>query len=142
MPSKSANLSIDPEYGFLPHFSDDFVSHYDKHRAYVHAIADLLTDRFKQVLVKAGKATEDSDFAVFGDVRARDALAAIIVRLEGAGVEKPVLIALQEATGKRSPGSFAETVDTYLGPSTFLKWLSLIESRKFDEASQLKSPEK
>lgn len=139
MTQKSPNLSIDPELGFLPHFSDAFVNYYDKHWVFVHAVADLLTERFKRVLVKAGNASEDSKFAAIGDVRARDALDEIIGRLERAGVEKPALVALQEATGRRDAGSFAAAVDSCLGPSAFLEWLSLVEGGRFEEAGQLKT---
>lgn len=54
MAQPTENLRIAPEDGFLPHFTEAFVSYYDDHWSYIYAVADLLTDNFKQVLVSAG----------------------------------------------------------------------------------------
>jgi hypothetical protein len=137
MTQSTENLRIDPEEGFLPHFDDAFVDHYDHHWPYIHAVADLLTDNFKHVLVSAGRATEESEFACFGDSSARDALRVLVKEVGEGGIEKPILQLLQEAIGRRAPGTFAATVDSVLGPSTFARWLTLIDAGQFGDANQL-----
>ncbi|MDS4031857.1 MAG: hypothetical protein RKO66_17555 [Candidatus Contendobacter sp.] len=137
MAQPTENLRIAPEDGFLPHFTEAFVSYYDDHWSYIYAVADLLTDNFKQVLVSAGKATAESEFACFGDPSARDTLRALVKKLEQAGIEKPILHLLQEATGRRTPGAFAATVDSILGPSVFARWLTLVDGGNFTAANQL-----
>ena len=134
------SFPVDPEHGFLPHFSDAFLKHYAEHTTYIHAVADVLTHRFKQVLIGAGKADSSSNFAVRGSVPARDSLSALIEQLSRAGVENPVLVLLQEAVGAKDPGCFAASVETHLGSSVFATWLYMVERGQFSEALQLVSP--
>ena len=137
MTEPTKHLSIDPEYGFLCHFSEAFVHRYDEHWSYIHAASDLLTDNFKRVLMSAGKATEESEFAEYGSPDARDALRTLVKKVEQAGVEKPILVLLQEATGRRSPGAFAFEVNSIFGPLAFVRWLTLVESGQFVQAGEL-----
>lgn len=137
MTQPTENLRIAPEDGFLPHFTEAFVDHYDDHWSYINAVADLLTDNFKHVLVSAGNATAESEFACFGDPSARDALRALVKKVEQAGIEKPILQLLQEAIGRRAPGTFAAAVDSVLAPSAFARWLTLVDGGKFTDANQL-----
>lgn len=136
MTQPTEKLRITSEDGFLPHFTEAFVDHYENHWSYIHAVADLLTDNFKQVLVSAGKATAESKFACFGEPSARDALRALVKKVEQAGIEKPILQLLQEAIGRRAPGTFAAAVDSVLGPSAFSHWLTLVDGGKFTDANQ------
>lgn len=123
----------------MPHFSEGFVEHYNEDWGYVCAVADLLTENFRQVLVRAGKASESTEFAAHGEVEVRESLRTMLTVLESRGLEKPVLIALQEAIGKRPPGALASSVDALLGAGIFESWLHLTNSRRFREASILVS---
>ena len=137
MTEPAKHLSIDPEDGFLAHFSEAFVDRYDEHWSYIHAASDLLTDNFKRVLVSAGKATEESEFAEYGSHDVRDALRTLVKKVEQAGVEKPILMLLQEATGRRSPGAFASEVNSIFGPLAFVRWLTLVEAGQFVQAAEM-----
>ena len=123
----------------MPHFSEAFVEHYSADWPYVCAVADLLTENFKQVLVRAGKASESAEFATHGEVEARESLRAMLSTAESRGSEKPVLLALQEAVGKKPPGTLATVIDAHLGTGVFELWLGLINSRRFLEASAVVS---
>ena len=135
MSTESKRLSIDPEHGFMPHFSEAFVEHYNENWPYVCAVADLLTENFKQVLVGAGKASESEEFAAHGEVGAQESLRAMLSAIESRGVGKPTLLALQEAVGEKPPGTLAAVVDAHLGRGIFESWLRLINSGQFLEAS-------
>ena len=140
-PSKapSEDVSINPDEGFGPHISEDFLELYGKGSVFVTATVDCLTWRFIQVLVRAEKLPQDTSPLQYGEPEMREALEDLLAAMSDRGIEKLSLALMRSAVGRESPQAFQEAANSRLGSSTVSQWLTLLEHENYAGASGLLS---
>jgi len=130
-------IQIDPDQGFGPHLTDDFMDLYGPESGFVISTADCLTRRFTRVLVKAGKLAQDTVPVQFGGDQARDTLENLLGAMGRRGVEKPSVVLMQSAIGHAPPENFQLIAQSTLGIDSVALWFMLFEQGKFGECNAL-----
>ncbi len=131
-------IHIDPEHGFYPHFSTEFMETYGWKSPFVLATSDALMGRYIRVLVNADRIDPDTIPLRLGSPAAVDALEKLLSILQTkAPTSEGIKYFLREATGVTPVGSLSKEIDNAFGSGTFEKWLSLFQAGDFLQATCL-----
>ena len=137
-------LSIDPAQGFYPHFTAKFMNAYGRDSVFVLAVADVLTGRFINLLINAGRLDADTKPLRLGSKAAVCALEELIEQHQAKlPSSEGIKYFLREATGVTPVGTLSKEIDGVFGNDIFKAWLSLFQKRSFARALRLlKTPDK
>lgn len=133
----SGTVWIDPDEGYLPHFTSTFLDLYGEHSVFVTAAADCLSERHTDALIRAGRLPEDSKGLRRGSQEALDALIALMRAARVRGAEKLVVLLMQSAMGHRDADAFAAMVDDTFAKDIFERWREAIDRGDFSSATAL-----
>ncbi len=127
---------MDPEEGFGPHMSEAFLDHYGTDSVFVTATVDCLTWRFIRLLVDGGNLPSDFEPLQYGSPEMREALEGLLDALAARGLEKPVVVLMQSAVGRKPPQAFEEAATALLGTESIADWLRLLEQENYAAAAR------
>jgi len=128
-------LCINLGEGYWPHFVDAFFARYGADSRFVRSVADCLTARHVNVLVKAGRIDAGTQTVRIGTEEAQESLEALLKQIKEDGAVDHVLHVLRESTGVKAPGVLEAEVDSLYGRGAFSRWLAFFELGKFELAA-------
>ncbi|HXS67561.1 MAG TPA: hypothetical protein VN761_01885 [Candidatus Polarisedimenticolia bacterium] len=131
------HISIDLREGYWPHFAPEFFARYGDDSLFVRAVADCLTARHVNILIKAQRISPNTQPRRRGLPSAKESLDALFSKMRSDGAVDDVLHVLRESTGVKSPCVLEGEVDSLYGPGTFDRWLNHFERREFATAASL-----
>lgn len=130
-------IRINPEDGFGPHVSDEFLNHYGEDSIFVTAAVDLLTWQFVGVLIKAQRLPQTFQPVEYGTPEMRTTLGVLLKTLGARGLEKPSSALMRAALGREPADAFEVAAGAVLGPDLVGSWLKRLEQRDYAGATAL-----
>ncbi|GAB3029601.1 hypothetical protein GCM10027285_10090 [Oleiagrimonas citrea] len=131
------SIPIDPDVGFAPHITDDFLDSYGESSVFVTAAVDCLTYRFVRVLVKAGKLPQEHHTPQYGTPEMREALEQLLSKLASCGMDKPPVVLMRSAVGRSEPRAFQDAAGAILGVGLVGNWFRELEHENYSGARSL-----